>query len=181
MSDNSTSFGATTGGVTLPAPAGTDENGNPFWIISGQKLNWVQVQRLLAQHQSQQVVDVGAKGGIEALPQMPVVDLSPDSKPVDQALERAAEQAEKPKQTNQPNSDTGSAVAAVPADQNSTAKPTKPSYLGTGPKLSTVDTSNVASMANFVSNNSTQPPSHSKRFLAELLRRLLLGLSASQK
>lgn len=162
----------------LPLPNGTDENGNPFWSINGQTINWAQMQQHLWLRQQQMSQSAPKSGGVEAMPQMPTMatpDTMPDVK-MENKVEVAGEKA--PEKTNNTQPATSNVASGQQTAQGAKpAKAKKPSYLGDGPQLTTVDTSDPVSMLSYVQANEKQPPTSSKRFIAVMLNRILSSLS----
>lgn len=168
---------------SMPEPAGRDENGQPYWIIEGQKISWAQVQQMYTLQMQQQRTGAGGNSGIEQMPTMPVMPTAPEAgaevadrnfespKPPEQNIESAAEQVGENQQAQQ----SGSAAAKPAAP-----RPEPDSYVGESVKLSQVQTNNPASMYQYYKEHeNSSDPHHSSAFLATFLGRLLRMLSVA--
>lgn len=171
----------------IPQPAGTDENGNPYWIIEGRQYGWADMQQYLWQQQQLQPQQAVARsGGMESMPQMPLAQRSPEVAPniprtpevgpetsfetgVEQAVETAQEHAGEQRQEQEQL-------------QVQPPKPSTPSvsYVGDSQALEKVDTSSPTSMANYINQHKNDPKSSSGKFLSVFFEKLLKILSLSQ-
>lgn len=164
-------------GSSLPAPAGTNDNGEPYWIIDGQTISWAQMQQYLFQQaQAQQAQAKASGGGIEAIPQMPQMSQVPDQN-FEAALEQSAENTvekvqEKPDQQVEQGTVQPQAQAAKPQ-----AKSNAKSYMGDSALLKSVDPSDPNSMHQFMDAHKDDSTNTSSHFLATMLRKVLMALS----
>jgi len=161
----------------IPAPAGNNDNGEPFWIFNNQKVTWQQVQVFVSQKLQQAQAAAPKTGGSpEVVPQMSQMPVVPDQG-VEKRIERAPETAPERKQ-EQEKGDQGQQQAQTQATQ----VPDKPeekkdSFVGPSPELQSVDTSNPDSMLSFYKGHKKDPIDTSDRFLAEFLEKVLQVLS----
>ena len=189
MNDGQTSPQTATSVPGMPLPAGTDDNGNPFWLIDGRKVLWAEMQQYLWQMQQKQnassAAAAAAGAGPEGLSQIvmpnmeaqlatlpnPEAVAAPENR-METAQERGIESrvdAAKGIQTRQPNAaqtaqtPTAAAAPAVKA----------PSLIGDSPALTQVDSSSPASIVSYVEAHHKDPPDNSSRFLAELLEKIV--------
>jgi hypothetical protein len=173
--------------TAIPAPAGTDENGQPYWIVDQHgtevKITWSQMQQLLWE-QSQKATKVNS-GGPEAIPQMPVIPSLPEAvaeAQVEQRIERGAEKSPEKKSESSNNVTTQTAQASAPKSAASdNKKSTGPSHIGHSQKLATVDTSDLNSMWQFVQSRKTADPKKPKAAdgLATLLTKIIRQILAT--
>ncbi len=171
----------------IPAPAGSNENGEPYWIFNEQKITWQQVQNYVVQaKQKQQAAatsgGIESGGGLESFPQMPSMP-SPETRiesnvetRVESAPERAPEKKETPPQLPATQPTQTKPLASAPQKKNK-----GPSFVGQSAPLTTVDTSDPKSMVDFSSEHKSDPTTSSNRFLAEFLDKVLQVLSLDVK
>lgn len=177
---------------TIPAPAGSNENGEPYWIFNEQQITWQQVQTYVLQVKQQQAAaSTGSGGGLESggafeVTPQPInveaaVDTSFESNPesqVESAPERTPEsRVEQPQLSPVPTATTQPQAVPPQADE----KPKKSPVIGQSPALDTVDTSDPQSMLRFSRANKNEPVSSSNKFLAEFLEKVLQVLSLEVK
>lgn len=171
----------------LPMPAGTDENGNPFWIIDDRKVSWTEMQQYVwqLQQQQQKLASSGGKGP-EGIPQMvmPNVEFQPQAPQNPELTPRFEAKAETAAERGietfreqstgvevQPNAaNTAQQPAAV---STSPTTPKKNSLLGDSPSLTQVDTSNPASMVAYSEEHQKDAPENSSRFLSVLVEKIV--------
>lgn len=173
----------------IPNPAGTTENGEPYWIIDERQISWAEMQQFMWERQAAQQ-KVSSGGGPEKLLAMPVMPSQPEfgaEAQVEARLERGPESNIERKQENaEQQIETVAQQSAQTAKPATTpAKSTTPqaSLLGDSPKLTVVDTSNPASMHAFYKEHKEGKgdPSKSTTFLAVLVGKILRGLFSSEK
>lgn len=171
----------------LPMPAGTTENGEPYWIINGEQIMWAQMQQYLWEQQQKAAAarPVSSGGGLEQMPVMPTfnpevaldtgnetrVESGPEFNPEKKAeqqetrIEQAIEKAQQQTQT---------ATNPQPQQKAPKADP----IVGDSAKMATVDLSSVPAMHDFYiqHNQGKGDPQKSNTFLATLLGRLLRSI-----
>jgi hypothetical protein len=167
----------------IPAPAGTTENGEPYWIISGQKILWSQLQEVLWSKQS----TGGGSRGFEQMPQMPVaqfeqaLELASENKP-ERGPEMNAERKAEEQEQKAESGDDGAAQPKTDPQHRAPQDYSKKggSIFGHSAKTS-VDTSDISEMVDFHNKHATKvkkgkPVKSSNVFLATLFGKLLKGL-----
>jgi len=168
----------------IPMPAGTDENGNPFWIIDDRKIFWADMQRYIAQLQAQKQVSTEGKGP-EAMAQMvmPNVEIQPAIPKAPEFTPRFETKAESGAERGietfneqstgieaQPNNN---AVAQPVVTSTAPTAPKKSSLLGDSPALTQVDTTNPASMVAYAETHQKDAAENSSRFLSVLVEKIV--------
>lgn len=164
----------------LPMPTGTNDNGEPFWMINDQSVSWAQMQQVIWVQQQSRAQQGGGKGSPEAIPVMAMPETNFDSVP-DIKLENQVEKGiEQQKNTIEQGMESGeksqNSTNPQPAPVTATQQKRK-SYVGDSPVLKTVDTTNEESMLSYVEDNIGQPTTSSKHFLAVMLNKVLAALS----
>ncbi len=176
--------------ANVPPPAGSDENGNPFWITTdGQRINWQQLQQLLWQQSQSQPGSVQAAqytgGGVERIPQQVPVQSIEAIPQIPQAPERGPEL--KPEQNVETQQETASETAqesvqptpqqAAPVQAQKREPISSSDYFGDSQYLQRTDIDDPNSMAIFSENNKKEPDTSSNKFLSVLFEKLLKILS----
>jgi|GEM_PF-5185404 len=172
--------------LPIPAPAGTNANGEPYWIINGQQITWAQMQQLIWQQMQKQQAGATAKG-VEQIPNLPIIDdiLNAVTKP-DMAVEsgsnlkpeKAESRIEKPTQTA--NQD---AIATTKKEEAKPAKPKGASVAGDTHRGATAAIfSDVEEMYKFYEQNKQKirnpDPEKADDFLVVVVERFLKMMSA---
>lgn len=162
--------------TALPAPAGTDENGQPYWLLQDRKVTWGEMQQYLWQLQQQAPSQSSSgKGGIENMP-VPVIDVSLNSQPQFESGPRLAnpeKSAEKRAESTAEQSGTSSQPSSksvvVPQE-----KAPLDSLIGDSPRLKT-PTNDAGKMQDFYLKNGQGKgnPKKSNTFLAALFGKIL--------
>lgn len=165
----------------LPMPSGTNDNGEPFWTINGQTVNWAQMQQVIWLQQQTRAQQSGGKGSPEAMPNMSIPESNLDAVPdikfenqIEKGIEQQKNMAEQGMESGEKaqESKANQPVATPSANQQK-----RKSYVGDSPVLKSVDTTNEESMLSFVQDNIGQPTTSSKHFLAVMLNKVLAALS----
>lgn len=175
----------------IPAPSGSNENGEPYWLINGNMITWHQVQEYVTKLHAQRLA-AGAgstEQGIEAGPAMPSMPSTPESDPVletgpELSIEKGVESVDAGVEQGMESRPEEQAVGKAFGQASPTAnKPSTSanSFVGQSAPLQTVDPSDPASMLAFSQANKGQPLDSSNRFLAEFLDKILRVLSLEVK
>ncbi len=185
MNDDQITPQAIAGVSGLPLPAGTDDNGNPYWMIDGRKVLWAEMQQYIWQEQQKQK-PVSTGGGVEGLSQVimpnieaqlvaqpnPEVIAQPESR-IETAQERGVESGEnRQERAIEQQAQTVNAPGTQP-QAASASQQKAPSLLGDSPVLTQVDTSSPASIVSYVDSHHKDAPDNSSRFLSELLEKIV--------
>ncbi len=160
--------------VGLPLPTATDDNGMPYWIVEGSRINWAQMEQVLWT-KLENMKRQGSSGGhsMEMLPVIPDMPSDPE-KGVEAKYETRVEQ----RVEQEAGAERLAQGDAQPTSAASTSTSShKSSYVGEGPTLKKVDTADPGSMKQFTEENKDAPPTSSNRFLAEMLTKILRILS----
>lgn len=82
--------------LPIPSPAGTNANGEPYWIINDQQITWTQMQQLIWEQMQKTQAAVASGKGPEQIVTMPKIDelLDAVTKP-DIAAEKSPESGPK--------------------------------------------------------------------------------------
>lgn len=173
----------------IPNPAGTTENGEPYWIIDGRQISWAEMQQFMWERQAAQQ-KLSSGGGPEKMLAMPVMPSLPEfgaeaqvearlERGPETNIERKQENAEQRIETASQQTTQTAKPATTPAKSNSS----QASLLGDSPKLTTVDPSDPASMHAFYKQHKEGKgdPSKSTTFLAVLVGKILRGLFSPEK
>lgn len=174
----------------IPAPAGSNENGEPYWIVNNQKIGWQQMQQWIWQ-QRQKLAAQGSNGsssGFEKMPTMPQVFkevvTTPDShrteKPV--SPESGSERSE---QTSEQHLDTTTNAQAYQQQKKPSAKqPIKMSSpLGHSVPLKAVPINDPYKLSEYYaqrhtnSNNPKDSGSYLTVTVGKVLRQIAMGLT----
>ena len=159
--------------ATIP-PAGRDENDQPYWIVSGRRVYWPEMQKLLAA--SQPAVPVATGKGVEQLPAMPVVDFeSPVNieMPVtpEKGLEKVEDKAEDigEVQAAEPTTTAGDTVTSV----KQAPVQTKLTFVGDSPDIPTIASTPMSELPAKAEEMMKEPPSNAGHFLGTNIVRWL--------
>jgi hypothetical protein len=165
----------------LPMPTGTNDNGEPFWMINDQTVSWAQMQQVIWVQQQSRAQQGGGKSSPEAMPTMAMPEASFDSVPdiqFENQIEKGIEQQKNQAEQGMESGEKSQNSAATPQTAPVTATQQKrKSYVGDSPVLKSVDTTSEESMLSFVEDNINQPTTSSKHFLAVMLNKVLAALS----
>lgn len=174
----------------IPAPAGTNANGEPFWIINGQQITWAQMQQVIWQQMQKQKA-LASNGGVESAPDLSKVDqlLEVIAKP-ESSIEvknpekiQVREQKDNRIETAKPNQTSVS--TAVKKEEK--PKSTQASAIGDGHKDKKTKEvfSDVNEMLDFYNQNQAKVknpnPKNADDYLVVLVERLLRMMSAQTK
>lgn len=173
----------------IPAPAGTNANGEPYWIINGQQITWAQMQQLIWQQMQKQKALAG-NGGVESAPDLSKVDQLLDviAKPDTSVEVRNPEKIQVREQADnriETAKKTQSTVAVAAKKEEEKAKTTKASVIGDGHKDANTKAvfSDVKEMLDFYQKNQEKAkkpnPKNADDYLVVLVERLLRMMSAS--
>lgn len=168
----------------LPAPAGTNENGEPYWIINDQEVSWEQMQQYIWQARQQAQASAGGGRGFEQMPAMPMPNFeapvapetnvekgpqSPEKSPertAEQAVEQAAESGGRQQQAQ-----------TKPEPVEEKEEEVEPPFSDSAP-LKTKLT--VQNMVQFTKTNKSTDPADSNAYIRALfvknLQRILAGI-----
>jgi hypothetical protein len=177
-------FDPATLGQGMPAPTGTDDNGQPYWIIDGQKIVWAQMQQILWQQRQSQSMAGG--GGFESaptminIPNMPTgVEAAPEKGPnlqPERSLEsRAENKAETRVETAKPQSGN-----TKPAPQT---KKKAQKVIGDSPKLVNIDVEDVEDLHRYYkqTEDNASDAGKSNSYLTALVGKILRQLASTSK
>lgn len=184
MSDNSN--------LPIPAPAGTNANGDPYWIIKGQQITWAQMQQLIWQQMQKQQAAMSAGKGPEQIPNIPRIDelLDAVTKPdmaVESNLERGPVLRIEKSDSNieKGNTQNQQTTAAIKKEEPKPVKQKGASVVGDTHKGAANIFSDVSDMFNFYRRNQAkakQPnPKNADDYLVVLVERLLRMMATSSK
>lgn len=167
----------------LPAPAGTNDNGEPYWVVNGRKISWQQMQQYIwqARQQAQSQTSSGGRG-FEAMPNFPQqnFEAAPNS---ENNVERVAspEHAEQRAESSiERRAEQSTEVSnQAPAKQQAPKKRKTQSVLGHSAELRTVSADDLDSIKDFHHKNVQNPGKgmdQSNTYLAELFGKILRRL-----
>lgn len=178
-SDDNKITGATSGG--LPAPVGTDDNGNPYWIVGDRKIFWAEMQQYMWQQTQNQ--PKSPSGNPEVFPSGLIMPNFEIPSTPERGVENTAERRETRDNENllpiQQNTQLPSSKSDTDLDPDEEQK-RRSALFGDSAKLSKVDTSSD-SVLDFVENHSDGLPTSSNAYLALLIRKILQTFSVNKK
>ncbi len=171
-------------GQGIPQPSGTDENGQPYWIVNDRRISWQQMQQYIWQARQQVQAQMGSGGGgFESMPAMPSAQHfehygQPEtSVETIKGLDRKIESPESGLETKAEQ--LGNQNTSTQAQNTKPEKPKMDSVLGQSAELKTVRADDLDSMKNFYQANNQNPGKGqdlADTYLAELFGKILRRL-----
>jgi len=158
-------------------PAGRDDNDQPYWIVSGRRVYWPEMQKLLAA--SQPAVSATTGKGVEQLTTMPAVDFESTRNietPI--APEQVGEKQEDKAEDKGESSSSEPTTAAADKDTSTKQAPaqTRLAFVGDSPDIPTVASTPMSELPAKAEEMLKEPPSNARHFLGMNIVRWLMQM-----